>query len=267
MAAVVERFRAGSTEAALASFLGDYREHADARGTGVRSAPAFVRAQPLRTVLAAVAVVRLPGRRAVLPGPPLAATADARQVREVLGRRLAGIVPVGLTGTAVLDVPADAEEYLEGNSRQTLRRKLRAATKKGVSARVVRPGERETLLARARAAEQAHPDERYRSADPDLADLPDYQLWLVAERDGEPLMLAVLPHAGEWAVLRHFRTIGTGPAHSDARYLMAVVAVRELSARGVRHLADTVPATHLPNGLRHFQRMIGFRYVRVRLAR
>lgn len=40
-----------------------------------------------------------------------------------------------------------------------------------------------------------------------------------------------------------------------------------LAERGVRYLVDTAEPQWLPGGLRHFQRMIGFRLVRVRLRR
>jgi hypothetical protein len=77
-------------------------------------------------------------------------------------------------------------------------------------------------------------------------------------------MLSVTPNDGEWAQLRYFRTLGSGPEHSDSRYLMTQVLVAALSERGVRRLVDGVHPADLPNGLRHFQRMVGFRLARVR---
>jgi hypothetical protein len=48
---------------------------------------------------------------------------------------------------------------------------------------------------------------------------------------------------------------------------MTHALVAELSRRGVRWLLDTEAPGAQTNGLRHFQRMVGFRYVRVRLQR
>ena len=42
-----------------------------------------------------------------------------------------------------------------------------------------------------------------------------------------------------------------------------VPGVERLRAEGVRHLVDTRSPAELPNGLRHFQRMLGFRICRV----
>jgi hypothetical protein len=43
--------------------------------------------------------------------------------------------------------------------------------------------------------------------------------------------------------------------------------VAALAERGVRHLVDSTPPPQLSNGLRHFQRMVGYRYARVRVTR
>ncbi len=51
-------------------------------------------------------------------------------------------------------------------------------------------------------------------------------------------MLSVTPIDGEFALLGHFRTIGSGDEQSDARYLMTDVLVEQLVDRGVRFLAD-----------------------------
>jgi hypothetical protein len=44
---------------------------------------------------------------------------------------------------------------------------------------------------------------------------------------------------------------------------MTQVLVATLSERGVRKLVDGIHPADLPNGLRHFQRMVGFRLARV----
>jgi hypothetical protein len=113
-----------------------------------------------------------------------------------------------------------------------------------------------------------HADPSYRVPEPDNDDLLDHDVWLVVEdRDGTPLLLAVAPHDGALATLRYFRTLGWTDAHSDARYLATSALVTELAQRGVRHLLDTATPAEQTNGLRHFQRMVGFRYVRVVLRR
>ena len=76
---------------------------------------------------------------------------------------------------------------------------------------------------------------------------------------------SVAPRDGEFATLRYFRTLGAGDAHSDARYLATSALVAELAQHGVRYLLDTATPAEQTNGLRHFQRMVGFRYARVKL--
>ena len=61
----------------------------------------------------------------------------------------------------------------------------------------------------------------------------------------------------ELALLRYFRTLGTGSEHSIARYFMTEVPGGTLwYTLGVRYLFDDTSPFRLNNGLRHFQRMI-----------
>jgi hypothetical protein len=83
---------------------------------------------------------------------------------------------------------------------------------------------------------------------------------------GKPLLLAVIPVDGELATLRYFRTLGGGDLYSLSRYFATHALVAELSKRGVRWLLDTEPPGAQKNGVRHFQRMVGFRYVRLRVV-
>jgi hypothetical protein len=216
---------------------------------------------PRATVAAAADTRRLPLHEAEFaPG------SVGRAIHVTLTRPGPFHISVGATGVAVLDVPADPAEYSEGSSKQTLRRKARKAERSGVQCRPVDdPAERRALLDLADAAEMAHADEQYRVERPNNDDLLDHGLWLAAfAADGTPLMLSVTPTDGEWGHLRYFRTLGSGPQHSDSRYLMTQVLVATLSERGVRKLVDGVHPADLPNGLRHFQRMVGFRLARVR---
>jgi hypothetical protein len=169
--------------------------------------------------------------------------------------------------TAALRLPPEPGQYSLGASKQTLRRKVRQARRLGVHwAEVTEPQAREELLKLAEEYERTHPNETYRNSNPDLDDLLSLPLWLAAySADGRPLLLSVTPVDCEFAVLCYFRTMGVGDEYSTARYLMTEILAENLIPRGVRYLVDPgSPA--IPNGLRHFQRMIGFRTVRIRIA-
>jgi len=159
--------------------------------------------------------------------------------------------------------PAD---HLQGSHAQTLRRKIRAAERMGIRCRLALQSERPALLMRCNTAERGHRDERYRVSSPCNDDLLRHDLWMVVEDGaGHPLLLAVLPVDGPVATLRYFRTLGAGEHYSLSRYIGTHGAVSELSSRGVRWLLDTAPPGAQTNGVRHFQRMVGFRYLRLRI--
>lgn len=170
--------------------------------------------------------------------------------------------------TAAISVPHEPGQYSLGASKQTLRRKVRRAQQLGVTwAEVSDPQERQELVKLTEESERTHPDERHRIANPDNSGLLKYRLWLAAySAEGAPLLLSVSPFDGELAVVGYFRTIGTGEKESAARYLMTKVLVEHLAGRGVRYLLDG-GSLALPNGIRHFQRMVGFRIVRIRYVR
>lgn len=244
----------GAAERALAAFWTAYTESDERR---LRYAVRH-RAEALRAL---DAVRRLPVLEC-WPGPG----AGGRAVAGVLDQPGGLGLPLSAVGPAVLEIPRDVDTYLEGSSRQTLRRKIRKAEKAGLKTRPVTDGqEKRELLALANAAEQAHRDATYRVERPDNDDLFDHDLWLVVE-DGEarPVLLAVVPVDGRWATLRYFRTLGAGPVHSDSRYLATAEVVAALADCGVRWLLDTEHPGSQTNGIRHFQRMVGFRYHRVR---
>lgn len=170
--------------------------------------------------------------------------------------------------TAVLTLPQEPGQYSLGAARQTLRRKVRQAKRLGIQwAEVYDPQERRNLLQLANECERTHPNVTYRNPAPSNDDLLSYRLWLVAlAADGRPLLLSVTPADGELAWLRYFRTLGTGHEQSHARYLMTEVLAERLIRLGVRYLIDGSNLSWLPDGLRHFQRMTGFRIVRLRIA-
>ena len=203
---------------------------------------------------------RLPRVEAVLSEAPAGAL-----MRRELERRTKLGVSLGATGVCHLEVPAVPADYSLGRSKQTLRRKARAATKLGVTWRVVTdPAEQAELTRRFDAYLPQKRDSRYRQVGSDHSYMVGSGLWAVAEdADGVPLVVAVTPHDGEWAILRLFIALGEEQKHSDARYLLTQGVVETLSARGVRHLFDNRAPHELTNGLRHFQRMLGFGLVRV----
>jgi len=224
------------------------------------SSTAYLLRHPVATAQSLLAIGRLPIRRATFSDG-----AGGRSLHLAMSRPGPFGTPLGSTGVALLDIPEDAEDYTLGASKQTLRRKARKAVKAGVTWRLVSgQAERMELLALANAAEQAHADDQYRNEAPDNSDLLEHELWLGAfAADGTPLMLSVTPVDGEWGQLRYFRTLGASQEASDARYLMTQALVETLAARGVRQVVEGTHPAELSNGLRHFQRMVGFRLVRV----
>ena len=244
-----------ASEQELAAYWKDYVD-------GGRRGARHVLSQWRRSWAALRAVRRLPRLQATPSDSP-----GGRAVRAVLAARASYGIPGRLLGTAVLEVPPDPETYLRGRRAQTLRRKIRSAERRRLQVRRVEDAaERRALVAAADEAEVNHADPAYRVPEPDNQDLLDHDVWLtVDDADGRPLLLAVTPRDGEFATLRYFRTLGSSDAHSDARYLASSALVTELSRHGVRYLVDTATPPEQTNGLRHFQRMVGFRYARVRL--
>ncbi len=223
------------------------------------SLPSFLAHHPRRVLTTLRAVGRLPRLEGVFSG-----TVEGRALADAMRD---GKIPLGpLTHKSVLVLPDEPGQYSLGPSKQTLRRKSRKATKLGVTWKLVESAaERRELVRLATSWERTQPDDRYRKEDADNDDLLDFGLWLAACREpGEYLLLCVVPVDGQWASLRHYRTIGLGDAQSEARYLLMEVLVEELVKRGVRYLLDGRAPAGLPNGLRHFQRMVGFRIHRVR---
>lgn len=242
-------------ESEVNAFLDDY----EASQRGVR----YMLLRPLRTWTAVSSARQLPVLR----------VATSRTVEgEALQRELSrgnGLLRTPLhTVSGAISVPETLAEYEAGSEKQTLRRKLRAAQKRGVTwERVVDPVLRRDLVELADAYERSNPRERYRATDPHNDDLLEYDLWLLARSaDGRPLLLSVTPIDDGVAALRYFRTLSDDPAASDTRYLMTWALVGELAARRVHHLVDTTISMHLSHGLRHFQRMVGFRLLRLEIT-
>lgn len=195
-------------------------------------------------------------------------TVEGRAVRRELSRGARRLRTPLHNVSGAIAIPDAFSVYEEGPSKQTLRRKVRAAQKRGITWEVVTdPALRRRLVDVADAYERGNPRERYRASSPSNDDLLGYDLWLLARTaNGEPLLLSVTPIDDGVAALRYFRTLSSSPESSDARYLMTWALVGELAARRVHHLVDTTISMHLSHGLRHFQRMVGFRLLRLEVA-
>ncbi|WP_152046231.1 hypothetical protein [Aureimonas psammosilenae] len=247
-----------TAEQDLSSYLEFYR-------TMERKYLSFFLRHPRRSIRAIQNVLRLP-----VVDASLSECSQGKTIHEALTKRFfKNTVTLGATGACILPVPDKPEAYSQGSSRQTLRRKARAAVGAGVTWRAVDDwAEQERLVGVLEEALEKKADARYRQVDADHKFLIGLGMWTVAfSQDGEPLMIAVTPHDGQWAVLTAFLTLGDSKQHSDTRYYLTQIVVERLSAKGVRYLADTRSPFELDNGLRHFQRMLGFRIVRVRVAK
>jgi hypothetical protein len=248
--------KAADPETVFCAFL---QEYADWGGAKL----AFVLRHPWRGLTATRAIARL---------QRLTATPSDQHQGQVIR---AGLLPrssflrTWAPVVAVLPLPVCPDSFGLGRSNQTLRRKVRSAQRLGIRCAVVTdPDERLALLTATAAAERIHPILRYRNAEPDNSELLGYPFWMAAySADNRPLLLAVTPFDGEWAVLRYFRSIGSGDEQSDARYLALDALARHLIERGVRYLFDKESITRLPAGLRHYQVMTGFKICRVRVRR
>lgn len=226
------------------------------------SAGGFVLRRPAATARAGLDLLRLPRIDVALDD-----TVEGRAIRTGIVR--SGVNYRLLLGLAsVLVLPQHAEEYSLGASKQTLRRKARAAVRAGVTWKPVEDlQERERLRELADLQERVNPRPAYRVLHPDNRDLLDHRLWLVAyDVERRPILLSVTPVDGESAILRYFRTLVDSEVASATRYLMTQVLAETLVGQGVRYLFDNGGPLMLPNGLRHFQRMMGYRLMRVHVT-
>jgi hypothetical protein len=169
--------------------------------------------------------------------------------------------------TAVLKIPASRAEYLAGRAKHGLRQNIKAGEKVGMTTRTVHDrDERRALLTYANHYERINPVAEFRTVEPDNDDMLAMGLWLLTEAlDGTPLLLAVAAVDESVAVLRYYRTLSDSDAASAARFFTMPFLVDRLREVGVTHLAETAQPQWLPNGLRQFQRKVGFRLVRLRL--
>jgi hypothetical protein len=244
-------------EAVISRYFQDYLDSGDGRYV-------YVLKHPFRSLSTLTALYRLP---CLYLGH--SSTGSEGAIAWEILRRYSMLVPgVGFTMTA-LRLPHEPGQYSLGASKQTLRRKIRKAERLGIYwAEVHDTQKRLELVKLADDREQTHPDAKYRNSNPDNSDLLSYELWLAAySAEGRPLLLSVTPVDGDFAYLRYFRTLGDGEEESNARYLMTDVLAEHLVSRRARYLLDCAFPAWQHEGLRHFQRMIGYEIVRIRVAR
>lgn len=191
---------------------------------------------------------------------------DSTAIRSALRRPLRLLVLRGVN--AVLEVPPTPEEYLAGRAKHGLRQNLKAGQKLGMASRTVDArDDRLALLRYVNNYERVNPVLEFRNTAPDNDDMLSMGVWVLTQAaDGTPLLLAVAAVDGPVAVLRYYRTLSDNEEASAARFFTMPFLVDRLRDVGVTHLAETARPQWLPNGLRQFQRKVGFRLVRLRLV-
>lgn len=249
------------TQEGCEQWLSDFWEAANNSGSKI---PIYLAKNPKSTFRAIRFISKLPRLSAHLSNAPEGVTIQQNLNRVCLAKTL----KLANTGACILSIPEDPAEYSAGSSKQTLRRKVRAAVKYGITCRAIT----DTMQQRELATTldriiRTKSNPLYRNQDADSSDLIGGGLWTVAfSQDGEPLVVAVTPVDGSWALLRSFVSLGDTPQHSDARYLLTQAMVERLADHRVRYLVDSRGPSELPNGLRHFQRMLGFRIARIQIS-
>jgi hypothetical protein len=184
-----------------------------------------------------------------------------REIASALTRRR-GLVP-GTLAAAVLELPREPEAYLVGRSRQAVRTGLNHARREGLSVRrVTDDAER-----RARALElvDAQVGADFGLSLVNWAAEPRDESWFAVDAQGNTLAVAILTVDGPVARLNAMIS-ASGQLRSPARYLLSAHAFMDLIGCGVTHVV-LEGSLFLPPGLLHFQRLLGFRPMNIRLRR
>ena len=178
--------RAERAEERLSAF---WQQHSE---SGERLRTTVVR-RPRQVARAVADALTLPRLEALLTDSD-----GGRRLREQLQRTVIGRLTVGGSGACVLHIPDQPGAYQQGPRRQTLRRKTRAAQRRGVTTReVTAASEQRELAALLAEALRSKTDQRYRD-EADQAFLAGKGLWTVAQSDdGSPLVIAVTPFDGD----------------------------------------------------------------------
>ena len=218
----------------------------------------FLARHPLRCARVLVDLARLP-RLTVRVEP----TDDGREIMAAVVDR--GLLRRAFPHAAVLVLPDSPGAYSAGRSKQILRQSVRKAEALGITWRKVDdPIEREKLGRLADDWERIHPVERYRNPNPTNTGLLGSSLFFAAyAADGRPLVITLVPVDGAWALLVNFKSLEISTEQSLARYYLTEVLADHLIRAGVRYLFDIVSPLKLSKGLRHYQRILGFRIYRL----
>jgi hypothetical protein len=183
-----------------------------------------------------------------------------RNISSALTQRR-GLVPSTLAA-AVLELPDQPQAYLVGRSMQAVRTGINHARRQGLSVvTVTEDGER-----RARALELANGKVGADYGPPlqAWAAVPLGESWFAVDAAGATCAIAILVVDGPVARLDTMIS-AQGERQSPARYLLAAHVFMDLIARGVTHVI-LENSLFLPPGLLHFQKLLGFRPMNIRLS-
>jgi hypothetical protein len=236
----------------LSDLLYRLRQARTAVGVARRSAR---RAAP-RLLRSVAAIRRLPVLEVEVSDSPA-----GEAIASALAQRR-GLVPA-TTAAAVLELTAEPEAYLVGRRRQAVRTGLNHARRHGLSVRKVT--EREERRARALELVDAEVHEHFGPSLRQWAAAPRDESWFTLDAHGRTLAVAILTVDGSVARLNAVIS-ADGPLRSPARYLLSASVFMDLARSGVSHVL-LEGSLFLPPGLLHFQRLLGFRPMNIRVRR
>ena len=165
------------------------------------------------------------------------------------------------TAAGVLELPERPEAYLVGRSRQAVRTGMNHARREGLSVlRVTDDDERRVRaleLAAKVSTDLGTPLESWAAA-------PRDESWFVVDSESKTLAAAIA--MVDPPVARLSAMISTvGRTQSPARYLLSARVFMDLIGCGVSHVIME-GSLFLPPGLLHFQTLLGFRPMNIRLS-
>jgi hypothetical protein len=165
------------------------------------------------------------------------------------------------TAAGVLELPERPEAYLVGRSRQAVRTGMNHARREGLSVlKVTDEDER-----RVRALELAgRVSTDFGAPLKSWAAGPRDESWFVVDPDGNTLAVAITMVDPPVARLSAMIS-AEGRAQSPARYLLSARVFMDLIGCGVSHVI-LEGSLFLPPGLLHFQTLLGFRPMNIRLS-
>lgn len=183
-----------------------------------------------------------------------------RNISSALSQRR-GLVPCTLAA-AVLALPDQPQAYLVGRSMQAVRTGINHARRQGLSVvYVTDDGERGAraleLVAGKVGADFGPPLQAWAAA-------PLGESWFTLDAAGAACAIAILVVDGPIARLDTMIS-AQGELQSPARYLLLAHVFMELIGRGVTHVI-LENSLFLPPGLLHFQKLLGFRPMNIRLS-